>query len=145
MRLLRQANEDDHIQVLELIEELEGPGIDKRAFLKIYRTNLENPLVSYFVYVDADTEELLGFISIHIQPLLHHAANIAEIQELTVREAFKGQGIGRLLFHKAVEISKAYRCSQLEVCCNHKRTSSHEFYLAMGMDNDHYKFTLVLY
>ncbi len=142
MEGLREATVIDKEQIYGLIVALEGTDIDAKGFSDIYNANLSNPLVYYYVY-ERDNM-ILGFVSIHVQKLLHHIANIAEIQELIVAETARQHGIGKLLFQKAKEVGAENGCMQLEVCCNQKRLLSHKFYLSQGMTNNHYKFCLPL-
>ena len=142
MERLREAVHKDKEQVYKLLVALEEKNIDINSFSSIFDANLANPFVFYYVYERENM--ILGFVSIHMQKLLHHTSNVAEIQELIVDETIRGQGIGKRLFHKAKEVAAKNDCSQLEVCCNHKRTQSHKFYCAQGMTNNHYKFCLPL-
>ena len=139
---LREDMLTDKEQIYGLLVALEQSNIDSDRFADIFDANIANPNVHFYVYVKEGI--ILGFISIHIQKLLHHTANIAEIQELIVDEAIRGQGIGLLLFQKAKVVAQEHGCEQLEVCCNQKRTSSHKFYMSQGMTNSHYKFCLSL-
>ncbi|KNF09087.1 N-acetylglutamate synthase and like acetyltransferase [Gottschalkia purinilytica] len=139
---IRLAERNDINLIYDLISELEGEQLPRDAFAEVFLNNLNNMHVNYYVIIN--NKKIIGFISIHIQMLLHHAAKIAEIQELIVSLDFRGKGIGKLLFDKAKEISQNNNCSQLEVCCNQKRISSHEFYLNQGMTNHHFKFCLNL-
>lgn len=63
-------------------------------------------------------EDIVGFVSLHIQELLHHAERIGEIQELIVSEKERGIGIGKKLFEKTKEVCQQEGAVQLEVCCN---------------------------
>lgn len=142
MECLREATFNDKEQIYNLIVALEEINIDTNCFIDIYTANLLNPFVFYFVYEKNNV--ILGFISVHIQKLLHHTGIIAEIQELIVDEAARGYGVGQNLFQKAKEVSIENGCRQLEVCCNQKRLLSHSFYQSQGMTNSHYKFCLKL-
>lgn len=142
MNEIRMAEQEDVVKVYDLIVELENQVIDFNSFKNVYFENLCNPQIYY--YLCTDNNEIVGFISIHIQALLHHAAKIAEIQELIIRKDMKKRGIGSALFNKAMDISKQNKCLQIEVCCNQKRTASHIFYQKMGMTNNHFKFSKML-
>jgi PhnO protein len=142
MECLREATLNDKEQIYGLIVALEEVDIDIKCFSDVFDSNILNPFVFYFVY-EID-HVILGFISIHVQKLLHHTGNIAEIQELILREAARKHGVGKCLFQKAKEVGIENDCSQLEVCCNQKRLSSHKFYQSQGMTNNHYKFCLPL-
>lgn len=142
MGVIRSAEKEDLEQVYKLIIELENQKLDFQSFEKIYIENMNNPRVLYLTYID--NHNIVGFVSIHIQSLLHHCARIAEIQELVVLEGVRGKGFGMQLFNKAIEIAKENDCAQIEVCCNQKRKLSHVFYKKMGMLNNHFKFTMPL-
>ena len=142
MQFIRQATIDDKEMIYNLLVQLEKIEFDKRMYSDIYEANLLNPAVFYLVYEEESS--VIGFISIHIQKLLHHSSNIAEIQELIVDERMRGKGIGKQLFEQARFIAIENECMQLEVCCNQKRKGSHQFYESQGMTNNHYKFCLVV-
>ncbi|ROR28221.1 PhnO protein [Mobilisporobacter senegalensis] len=142
MESLRKATLNDKEQIYGLLVALEETSIDIKRFSDIFDANISNPSVFYYVYEKEYV--ILGFISIHVQKLLHHTANIAEIQELIVDETVRYQGIGKRLFQKAKEVGTDNDCKQLEVCCNQKRVFSHKFYQSQGMTNSHYKFCLTL-
>lgn len=140
---IRIAKIDDRESIFNLITELEESQINRSEFNSIFWDNIYCPNVYYYVAVDK--EAIIGFISVHIQKLLHHTSSIAEIQELIVTKRFQGLGIGKLLFEKAKETAIYRKCLQLEVCCNQKRVASHTFYKCQGMTNNHFKFCLSLY
>lgn len=121
---------------------MEESQINKSNFNNIFLDNINCPNVYYYVAVNK--EKVIGFVSVHIQKLLHHAYLIAEIQELIVTKQFQKKGLGKLLFEKAKEVATNRQCLQLEVCCNQKRFNSHNFYKRQGMTNNHYKFCLSL-
>jgi Acetyltransferases len=139
---IRPAREDDAEKVYELICELEHTKLNDKDFKKTYAHNLHTPDIFYWVYEDQG--KLLGFVSLHIQTLLHHCSKVGEIQELIVTGAEQGKNIGRELLGCARETAKANGCTLLEVCCNRQRTSAHGFYEACGMSRTHFKFTYYL-
>ena len=141
MDCIREVTPNDKESVFKLLVALEEMNIDKKQFSDIFDSNLLNPQVFYYVYEKENV--ILGFISIHVQKLIHHTANIAEIQEFIVDESMRYQGIGKRLFQKAKEVAAYNDCQQLEVCCNKKRISSHKFYQSQGMTNSHYKFCII--
>jgi PhnO protein len=139
MNEIRIAKREDVNEVFNLIVELEDNILDYQSFCKIYFENLCNPRIYYYIYTNG--RETVGFVSIHIQVLLHHAAKIAEIQEFIIRKDMRKRGIGSVLFGEAMNIARQNGCSQIEVCCNQKRNESHTFYKRMGMLNNHFKFS----
>lgn len=142
MEYIRKATNHDIQPVYKLLCSLEETKLNWELFYETYHENYCQPRVYYMVYVIEDN--VVGFISLHIQSLLHHASKIAEIQELVVDTNFIGKNIGKKLFQEALKISRDHHCLQCEVCCNQKRTSSHQFYLSQGMSQHHYKFSIQL-
>lgn len=133
----------EHLNVVyELICELENECLNKDAFSQIYQDNINNINVYYLLAVD--DSNIVGFASLHIQKLLHHCANIGEVQEVVVSIKQQCSGIGSALFNRIKEIAVLNNCLQLEVCCNQTREKSHKFYLKQGMKKSHYKFTYSL-
>ena len=72
---IRAARWEDCGQVARLIEQLEEMPINKERFQAVYRTNLSNPQIYYrTAWING---VLAGFLSVHIQDLLHHTSAIA--------------------------------------------------------------------
>lgn len=136
------ATADQIDEIYKLICELEDQQLCKVDFNNSFLSNILNKDVYYFVAIQKGC--IIGFISLHVQCLLHHTSKIAEIQELIVSEQSQAKGVGHMLFEKAKEVAIENNCLQLEVCCNIKRITSHEFYKRQGMANNHYKFCLPL-
>lgn len=124
--IIREAQKSDVAEIYQLICLLEACTFDYALFKQIAETNLEQTNSYYFVAQVED--ELVGFISIHVQFLLHHCGKVGEIQELIVKEKFRSKGIGELLIKKAVELAKTENLEQLEVTTNSRRTKAHQFY-----------------
>jgi (aminoalkyl)phosphonate N-acetyltransferase len=140
--IARKATADDAQAVYGLICELEEKEILWNPFKEVYFKNINNPSVFYFVCENEN--HIVAFASLHIQSLLHHISNVAEIQELIVKKEDQGGGIGRELFLVLIKTARENSCELLEVCCNQKRIRSHDFYKSCGMINSHYKFTYPL-
>jgi len=129
-------------QVYDLICELQDGKPDKDNFSQIYKDNISNQDIYYFLAFNEECA--VGFASLHVQKLLHHCAKIGEIQEIIVSQAQQGTGVGAMLFDRLRETAIANNCEMLEVCCNKARENSHRFYLRQGMGKSHFKFTYSL-
>lgn len=133
----------EHAQaVYGLICELEGSEPDRQSFQSVFIENLKNKNVRYFVALRED--KVIGFSSLHVQRLLHHAAPVGEIQEIVVSKSSRGQGIGQVLFEKMRTAAISFGCVQMEVCCRKARKRSVDFYQKMGMNCSHFKLCLPL-
>ncbi len=56
-----------------------GFEFDKNAFDMTFGKNLTSKSVFYWVI--ENNESVIGFVSLHIQELLHHQKKVAEVQE----------------------------------------------------------------
>lgn len=128
--------------VYSLICQLEEQALPPADFERIYLENLQNPAVCYLLCQDQG--EVLGFCSLHIQALLHHAGKIAEVQELVLCPRARGAGAGRALIEAAKQKARQEGCLQIEVCCSLRRRDAHQFYEHIGLEKSHYKFTAPL-
>lgn len=136
----RRARKTDLEKTYSMINELEYFSLDKKKFAKVFLHNIKDKNVHYILATEDG--QIVGFISLHIQNLLHHAGKVAEIQELFVDPATRGKGIGEKLINHARKITKRLNCDSFETTSNIKRKRTHKFYeRKAGMNRTHYKFT----
>ena len=136
---IRRAQPDDLQPIYALLCALEGCALPEAAFTDTYSHNLAQPLIRYLV---AEEDGVVrGFVSLHMDRQLHHAALVGELQELIVEEAWRGQGVGAELLRAAYREAKAAGCAQLELNSSFARTRAHAFYERNGWVKDHYNFT----
>lgn len=102
-----------------MISQLESKQLDKETFHTVFTANLNNPNIYYTVAVIGSN--VVGFISLHVQQLLHHNGAAAEIQELFVDPEMRGKGIGKALVNAARVIAQKNKAKVFEVSCNMKR------------------------
>ncbi len=136
--LIRPAEGRDADTVYRFLCELENQWLDPIAFRAVFRLNLTNHAVCYLVAEQAD--EVIGFVSCHIQYLLHHTGKVGEIQELFVREDCRNQRIGRQLMDALDCIARQQGFINVEVTTNRIRADTHRFYEQLGFQATHYKF-----
>lgn len=125
-------------KILALLNELEQTSLPSKGFEEAFMENLRDPRIHYLTAEEKG--QVVGFLSLHIQFLLHHAGPIAEIQELAVLPETRGRGVGSALLCHAKEIARQEGCSQLEVCCSKTRERAHRFYRREGLRETHFKF-----
>ena len=135
--LIRSAYSTDVEVLYKMLCELENEPLDKGSFTEIFLKNLANENVTYLI-VELDHQPV-GMASCHIQLLLHHAAPVAEIQEMYVRPELRSQGIGQRLIEAIKKNAQQKGAVQLEVTSNQSRTATHRFYEREGFQKTHYK------
>ncbi|MCE7040194.1 GNAT family N-acetyltransferase [Dyadobacter sp. CY312] len=135
--IIREAMSGDEGIVYRMICELENQELNRTSFQRIFEVNLSSDHVACFI---AELEDIaVGMVTCHIQPLLHHAALVAEIQEMFVYPEFRSQQIGHALMNHAVEFAKSKGAIQLEVTSRATRESAHKFYQREGFEKSHVK------
>ncbi len=71
--VFRDAFENDLEKIYTLICELEKSILNFKDFNRVYLDNLEDKNI-YYIIAEDEEKEIVGFISLHIQKLLHHVA-----------------------------------------------------------------------
>jgi (aminoalkyl)phosphonate N-acetyltransferase len=138
--LIRPATKADAKIIFDFICELEEADFLFADFEPLYTSNITHPDFIYLVATDVHGL-VTGYISCHGQILLHHCAKVFEIQELFVKDTYRGNGVGRQLIKSLEEILKHKNCGSFEVTANIKRVETHEFYKRAGFNHTHFKFT----
>jgi (aminoalkyl)phosphonate N-acetyltransferase len=135
----RKTTEQDLETVYQFVCELEEEILDKAAFNLLFLENLKQTTIcGWLVEIE---HEAVGFISVHLQNLIHHAAQVAEIQEFYVSPLHRSSGIGKVLLQVAETWAVAQGVTEIELSTNQKRTQAHKFYLREGYANTHFKMT----
>ena len=139
---VRKAVKSDERSVYDLITALMGFPIEWDAFHDVFVRNLHDESVLYYV-VECD-ESVAGFASLHIEPRLHHAGLVGEIQELVVHETVRSRGIGAELVARLEQDAEKRGCVSIEVTTRRTRVDAQRFYERMGFLATHLNFTKVL-
>ncbi len=135
--LIRPARPTDAPMIYAFIGELEQTLPDPTRFRTVFVHNLSDAAVSYFVAEWAG--EVAGFVSCHIQYLLHHGGKIAEIQELYVSPDYRNRHIGQRLLETVTAVAIGEGCLNLEVTTNQQRADAIRFYERESFQRSHYK------
>lgn len=136
---LRPAEINDANLVYPLICQLVGFDFDRNSFEETFENNMKNNSVNYWVIEKENS--VIGFVSLHIQKLLHHQKKVAEVQELCIHEKFTGMGFGKLLLDEAIQEAEKQNCEIIELDASNKRVEAHRFYEREGWERSHFKFT----
>ncbi|WP_090148979.1 GNAT family N-acetyltransferase [Dyadobacter soli] len=134
---IRRASAADREIIYQMICGLENMPINRPGFDAAFDRNITSPHISYFL---AETgEKPVGMVSCHIQPLLHHAALVAEIQEMYVEPEYRSQKVGNALMEHVTAFAKGEGAIQMEVTSRATREQAHRFYQREGFEKSHVK------
>ena len=134
---IRKALPEDEGTIYQMICDLEDMEIDRAGFDMAFRKNIAAKNITYFI-AELDKKPV-GMVSCHIQPLLHHAALVSEIQEMYVAPQFRSKRIGNQLITHVVAHAKSEGAIQIEVTSRATRENAHRFYRKEGFDKSHVK------
>ncbi len=134
---IRSAIENDAPIIYDFLCILEDTPLDQVAFNAVFHHNLTNPLIHYLVA--ERLSEVVGFVSCHVQYLLHHCGKVGEIQELFVRPDVRNQHIGQQLVAAINTLALDEDFINLEVTTNQKRTDTIRFYEREAFIRTHFK------
>jgi PhnO protein len=135
--VIRPASQNDVETVYGFLCDLENTVLDKPQFEQIFRHNLTNPLIHYLI---AEWNgEAVGFVSCHIQHILHHTGKVGEIQELYVSPDHRNQRIGHTLVSALDTLARQQGVVNLEVTTNQQRIDTVRFYEREHFSRTHFK------
>ena len=136
--LIRPVSESDFEAVYHFINALEDCVFSKESQHAIFLENLSNPK---HIFLLSEINQIpVGFLSCHVQNLIHHGGLVGEIQEMFVDEKYRNQQIGKQLLDALKTIAKQNNLLQIEVTSGFKREKAHAFYEREGFPNTHKKF-----
>lgn len=137
---IRKIEPKDLDFIYNSICKLEDELFDFIQFQEIFLENINNPNFHYFLA--ENNLEKIGFISFHIQNLLHHCGRVGEIQEFFVDYNFRKKGIGKLLIDQVFLIANDFQLKSIEVTSGKKRIENVAVYEHLGFNFSHNKFTI---
>lgn len=127
---IREARKLDYYKVLELYEEFVG----EKKFIESSNDSLYKVLdnKNVFLYVLENKEELMGFICFSFRDVVRYPREIMEIEEIFVREKYRGNGYSKILMEKAMDIARRRNCYCAFVCSEEYREVAHKLYESFG-------------
>jgi len=140
---VRPVTHADFDSVYNLVSVLKGKPLDKNAFENTFSKNLSDSNIHYIVAEKEDT--IVGFISLHIQHILHHSHITGELQELVIAPDLRGSGIGSILLTEVEKIARSLNLEEIELTTRTNREKAQAFYKKQGYDHTHNKFVKKLY
>lgn len=135
---IRKATSDDLESIYILICELEEQHLDGELFEITFLKNINDPDIHYLVAVL--NNRIVGFLSLHVQHILHHSKPTCELQELNIKSELRGSGIGALLMKEVERIANELNLEEIELTTKIHRDRAQAFYRKLGYAHTHNKF-----
>ncbi len=143
---IREATVHDLPGILELYAQ---PDMDNGEVLSveqaeaIFRRMLAYP--NYKVYVALHEGLIVGTFALAIMDnMAHMGSHSGLIEDVVVKSAFQGQGIGKQMMRYAMDCCREHNCYKVVLSSNLKREKAHRFYESLGFRKHGYSFLVEL-
>lgn len=84
-------------------------------------------------------DEIIAMLQLTFIPgLAHQGGCRAQIEAVRVKDTVRGEGVGKLLFGKAIEISKQAGCVMVQLTTDRRRDDAIRFYESIGFTPTHW-------
>lgn len=128
---IRKVEDKDIQDVQDLLKELGYSVSDMSSFKSIWDKILLSKDMS--ILVAENEKKIVGYLAYSIKPQLRLSGYCMEIDELSISEKFRGQGIGSSLLSHAKEIARTNKVKVMIISTNRERESyKRGFYLKQG-------------
>ena len=135
---IRKCKNTDSYEVYKLVNQLKEKPLGRDVFFEKLRKNIYDKSIEYWCL--EINNELIGFVSIHNNLLLHHDLPVNEIQEFVIDKDFRGKGYGSILMQFVIN---RFFGQELELASNKSRVESKLFFEKCGFVATHNKFTRI--
>lgn len=135
---IRKCKNTDSYEVYKLVNQLKEKPLGRDVFFEKLRKNIYDKSIEYWCL--EINNELIGFVSIHNNLLLHHDLPVNEIQEFVIDKDFRGKGYGSILMQFVIN---RFFGQELELASNKSRVESKLFFEKCGFAATHNKFTRI--
>ena len=142
--MIRKAQPEDCEAIWRLVCTLEETELDHDAFAAVFADQQADGRHVTLMWSEEADAPVQALMNMRIEVQLHHAAKVAEIQELVVDPSLRGRGVGKELFAAACDAARKADCARIELVTNQRRHGAHRFYEREGMHQTHYGYTLDL-
>ncbi|MCL6613369.1 MAG: GNAT family N-acetyltransferase [Firmicutes bacterium] len=142
--VIREATEDDLPSLLALHAELEMD--DSRVLSldearEIFARLKHYP--NYRIYLAVMDGEIVGTFALLIMDnLAHLGAPSGIVEDVVVKAAYRGRGIGRQMMEHAYARCKEAGCYKMALSSNLKREAAHRFYERLGFKKHGYSYVI---
>lgn len=141
---IREAREADLEGVLELMGQLgqdDGSVLDAAGARAVFDRMRGYP--DYRLYVAVAGGRVLGAFALLVMDNLgHRGAPSGIVEDVVVREEWRGRGIGSAMMRSAMDLCRARGCYKIVLSSNRNRADAHRFYRSLGFREHGYSFAV---
>ena len=100
----------------------------------------------YYVYLAYLDNKAIGTFSLLFMPTMMHPDfhKSAILDSVTILSSYRGQGYGKQMMQRALEISADAGCYKVTLSSNLKRDRTHGFYKSLGFQQHGWSFSYLL-
>ncbi len=132
---IREATEDDFAEIVGLFKEFAHfERLDERMVNSADRMKTEQAYFNCFVAVNSD-DMIVGYAT-HFFAYFTWTGKSLYMDDLYVREAFRGKGIGTMLLQKVIDYARNSGCHKLRWQVSHWNTPAICMYKGIGAEID---------
>jgi ribosomal protein S18 acetylase RimI-like enzyme len=132
---IRAARPDDANAITHLIQEL-ATAIEEESPITDDYVRICLAFQGCSALLAEQDGAAIGLLSYSIRPNLYHRGPCALIEELVVRDAMRGQGIGKALILKALRLFETLGCAEASVSTLPDNEGAQRLYRAMGFGDE---------
>ena len=125
---IRKFRVSDSVPVVGLLGQLGYPSTSQAFQRRLKNLDAGNDSI----LVAVEDHRVVGFVSLHLIPMVHEDGFLARITVLVVEEDFRGQGVGKRLLRAAEVYARRRGAVKAEITSNETRKGAHRFYSGMG-------------
>ena len=135
---VREASFRDRYNLYDLIQNMRNVPLktpdEVSEFNKILTEYIRNPNIKIFLAEEnlIDNIETCGFLSLFIKPILFQGINTCHVEDIIVKDDYKGKGIGASLLEAAINYGKKIKCKYVTVSVEGGDPMTKKFYKACG-------------
>ena len=97
------------------------------------------------ILVACHGDDVVGTLQLTFIPSLSYQGGWrATIESVRTDAALRGQGIGRMMMERAIELARSKGCVLMQLSTHRSRTDAHRFYERLGFKGEHLGMKLML-
>jgi len=133
---IRTATVEDAPALAGLLDDLGFPAAADAVAFRLRALDLAGETT----LVGTQSGVVLGFVTVHVTPVLHRPTPVGRMTALVVKQDARGQGLGRALVAAAEQRLASRGCGLVEVTSNHALSDAHAFYERLGYAKTSHRF-----